>query len=222
MSIAVPRTGGHGLKTPPLDLAWPPRADYTFFVEMILSLFALGLFAQLDPVTAGMEPYVFVERQDPAHKLHVVADPKDVAQTFSPFLDVILDEPWLAEHQRYQKLRRSDYEEPRPQISTTRKRRIREGWLANGGVEVETADGAIWISGVEYELARRAEEMAAVATDGPESAQNSATIEQSGGEGLGFLSEWGMHLAIITAAAVLSALVIWITMTRGPWTPLGS
>ena len=191
-------------------------------MPLILSIAAIGLLGQVDPAAAGMKHYVFVERGDTTISLHVLVDPKYLDQTLNPFLDAILDEPWLPVNERYKKLRRSDYKEPYIDQPSLRNRRIREGWLAHGGVEVDTSEGRIWIHKEEYELAQRADEMGAAVHRGDTAAPVPARppTDDAAREPLGFWAEWRIHIGIIGGAVVLTAFVIWATMVRGPWKAL--
>lgn len=198
--------------------------DYTFFMPLVLSIVTILLLGQLDAGTAGMEPYVFVERGEEAGRLYALVEPEDLKRTVNPFIVVILDEPWLPIEQRRLNLRRSNFEDFYPEVSSTRKARIRKGWEAHGGVEVDTREGRVWVHGEEAEFARRAEEMAAAARGG-ETVVSSPAPGSAGDvarEPLGFWMEWGVHAAIIAGAALLAAVVIWATLVRGPWTALRS
>ena len=197
-------------------------ADYTFFMPLVLSIATIVLLGQFDAGAAGMEPYVFVKRGEDAGQLYVLVEPEDLEQTRNPFIVGILDEPWLPIEQRRLRLSRSDYEEPYPEASSTRKRRIDEGWEAHGGIQVDTREGKVWVHKEDADLARRAEEMAAAAR-GDESAASATAAQPAGDavqEPLGFWTEWGMHVAIIGGAVVLTAVVIWAMLVRGPWTAL--
>lgn len=191
-------------------------------MPLVLSIAAIILLGQVEPGPAGMEPYVFVERGEAAVRLYVLVELEDLERTLNPYIDAILDEPWLPIEQRRQKLRRSDYEGFFPEASSTRNRRIREGWPAHGGVEVDTPEGLIWIHKQEYELAQRADDMAAAAHGGDMAASTPAgpPVDDAAREPLGFWAEWGIHVGIIGGAAVLTALVVWATSARGPWTAL--
>ena len=198
--------------------------DYTFFMPLVLSIATILLLGQFDAGAAGMEPYVFVERGEEAGRLYVLVEPEDLKRTVNPFIVVILDEPWLPIEQRRLNLRRSDFEDFYPELSSTRKLRIDEGWKAHGGVQVDTREGRVWVHGEEAEFARRAEEMAAAARGGETvvSAPAPGSVGDAAREPLGFWMEWGVHAAIIAGAALLAAVVIWATLVRGPWTALRS
>ncbi|MDK1021189.1 MAG: hypothetical protein QGD90_06090 [Candidatus Hydrogenedentes bacterium] len=191
-------------------------------MPLILFIAAAIHLAQSQPDTTGLEHYVFVKRGEEGGRLYVLVQLEDLEDTLKPIFDAILDEPWLPVNQRYLKLHRSDYEGFYPEESSTRKSRIRKGWLAHEGVEVETSEGRIWVHKQDYELAQRAGEIAAAAY--ADEAQPTAAPPEPTQEGdaapLGFWAEWGMHIAIVTAALALSAVVIWATLVRGPWRPL--
>lgn len=191
-------------------------------MPLVLSIAITLLLGQVEPGAAGMEPYVFVERGEAAGRLYVLVQLENLKQIRNPYIDAILDEPWLPVEQRRLKLLRSDYEDFYPEVSSTRNRRIGEGWKAHGGVEVDTPEGRIWVHKEEYELAQRAEELAAAVyrDDTAASVQGAAPVEDASREPLGFWAEWGIHVAIIGGTAVLIALVIWATTVRGPWRAL--
>ncbi len=199
-------------------LVKPPPADYTFFMPLVLWIAATLLLGQVDLGVADMEPYVFVERGETARGLYALVKLEDLEQIRNPNLDVILDAPWLPIEQRRKRLRRLDYEDPYPEPSSMRNRRIREGWLAHGGVEVDTPEGRIWVQETEYELAQRAEEMAAAVHGGGTAASvpPRRPVDDAGREPLGFWAEWGIQVGILGGAIVLTALVVWATMFRGP------
>ena len=192
-------------------------------MPLILFVAAAVHLAQSQPDTTGLKPYVFIHLGEEGAQLHVLVKPKDVEATRKPIFPAILDEPWLPVNQRNLKLHRAEYkgsylEEPGP-----RKARIRKGWLAHGGVEVDTPDGRAWVHKEEYELAQRAGEIAAAAARADEAPSTVAPARPAEGEeaGLpGFWAQWWMHIAIVCGALALSALVIWATMLRGPWRPL--
>ena len=193
-------------------------------MPLVLSIVTILLLGQFDAGTAGMEPYVFVERGEEAGRLYVLVKHEAVEQSPNPFIKVILNEPWLPIEQRRRNLRRLDFEDFFPEDSGPRKLRIGKGWKAHGGVQVDTREGLVWIHKEESEFARRAEEMAAAARGG-ETVVSAPATESAGDatrEPLGFWMEWGVHAAIIAGAALLAAVVIWATLVRGPWTALRS
>jgi len=183
------------------------------------------LLGQLDAGTAAMKSYVFVERGETGARLYALVEPEDLERTRNPFIVVVLDEPWLPDNERSFQFRRSKYEDPYPEASSTRKLRIREGWDAHDGVEVDTREGRrVWIHKEEFEFAQRAEKMAAAARRDKTAVSATATqpLGDAAREPLGFWTEWGMHVAIIGGAVVLAAVVIWAALARGPWTALRS
>lgn len=196
--------------------------DYTFFMPLILIIAAAIHLGQAQPDTTGLKPYVFVARGDTTKNLHALVDPKELAQTRNPFLNVILDEPWLPWDQHKTLIRRDDYEDPYPEVSSARNRRIRAGWQENGGIEVDSAEGLIWVHKEEYDLAKRADEIAkaAYADEAQPSMAPTESAQEEDVDPLGFWAEWRMHVAIIGGAVVLTALVIWATMARGSWAVL--
>ena len=191
-------------------------------MPLILSIVATILLRQVEPGTASMEPYVFIERGEAAGRLYVLVKLEELEQIRNPLIDAILDEPWLPIEQRRRKLHRSDYKDFYLEDSSTRKGRIRKGWLAHGGVEVDTSEGRIWIHKEEYELAQRADEMGAAVHRGDTAAPVPARppTDDAAREPLGFWAEWRIHIGIIGGAVVLTAFVIWATMVRGPWKAL--
>ena len=193
-------------------------------MSLILLIASVGLLAQFDPDAPGMEPYVFFKRGEDDVRLYALVKPEDLEETRKVIINVILDEPWLPLSERHQTLRRSEYRDPYSPKPSTRARHIREGWLAYGGVEVDTPEGRVWIHGEEYELALRAERMAAEARGGDmaDPVPRGASAAGASEEGLGFWSEWGVHIILVAGAVALSALVVWFTMLRGSWTPLRS
>ncbi len=193
-------------------------------MPLVLSIVTILLLGQFDAGTAGMEPYVFVERGEEAGRLYVLVEPEALERTLNPYIKVILDEPWLPIEQRRLNLPRSDFEDFYPEVSSTRKVRIRAGWEAHGGVEVNTREGLVWVHKEEAEFARRAEDMAAAARGGQTVVSSPApgSAGEAAREPLGFWMEWGVHAAIIAGAALLAAVVIWATLVRGPWTALRS
>ncbi len=191
-------------------------------MPLILFIAAAIHLGQSQPDTTGLEHYVFVKRGEEGGRLHVLVQPKDLEDTLKPIFDAILDEPWLPLNQRYLKLHRSDYQGFYPDESSTRKSRIRKGWLAHDGVEVDTPEGRIWVHKEEHELAQRANSIAAAAY-ADEVHPTMAPPEPAEEEDAGlrrFWAEWWMHIAIVAGGLVLSTAVIWATMFRGPWTAL--
>lgn len=196
--------------------------DYTFFMPLILFVATVIHLAQSQPDTTGLEHYVFV-REDTAETLHVLLDPKDLTQTNRVFLRVVLDAPWLPWDQRRIRIRISDYNDHAPELPREHDMHIREGWQENSGIEIESADGLIWVHKEEYDLAQRAGEIAATAAHADEAPSTvapagPAEVEETGLPG--FWAQWWMHIAIVCGAVALSALVIWATMVRGPWRAL--
>ena len=191
-------------------------------MQLILFIAAAIHLGQAQPDTTGLEPYVFVESGDTSKKLYVLVDPKDLAQLDRPQLRVIVDEPWLPRDQRERRIWRNRYEGHYEQKPGPRTHRIRKGWEKNGGIEIDSAEGPIWVHKQEYELAQRAEEIAAAAyaDEAPPSTAPPEPAQEEDAAPLGFWAEWRIHVAIIGAAVVLAALVIWATMARGPWTAL--
>ena len=135
-----------------------------------------------------------------------------------PSLTVKIDEPWNGSEER--RLRSSRITSKDKESRRARERRISKGWEENGGVEVETENGTRWVHKAEYELATRAREMAGVIDAGP-SSETDRAVEAGQSESPpatdatpGFLELWGKHLAVIAAAAALSALVVWALILK--------
>jgi len=176
-----------------------------------------AVVAQSDPAAVGKEAYTFV--MNDGETLYVLVDPQEFEKTFSPFLSVSLNEPWLSLDEREQRIRRSDIQDPYPELSSTQARRIAEGWAAAGGVEVETPTGKKWVHEEEYELAQRAQSLAksAYAEERPVRAQSAIAPLEASSPSPDFFMRWGLHILIIMVTIALSAVVGWATMVRTPW-----
>lgn len=136
-------------------------------------------------------------------------------------MKVPVDEPWrrLAGEDVFITIRPSEikgerYREP----SSARRDRIRKGWEANGGVEVETPNGPGWVLKDEYELSQEARHRAGVDSlaPGDDPVENGADVlgPVSTVDPPGFLAQWGAHLGIAFAAVGLSILVVWTLIIR--------
>lgn len=90
----------------------------------------------------------------------------------------------------------------------------RKGWTEHGGIEVETAHGAMWVFAEEAELAERA---AAMARANEEAVLKTVEIGQGSGAdtvapeyaGPGFGQLWGVHIAVLTLGIGLGGLAVW-------------
>ena len=204
-----------------------PVLDYTFFMLLAYSIILASLLAQADPDIPGTMPYVFVmQAADGTTVRHyVLVDPDELAKDYKSFLTVYSDEPWLPIDKRRQSIRRDDIVEHYPDIPSSRKRRLSEGWEAHGGIEVDTPDGKKWVFQEDYDFAQRATELAKAAYSTPIRPTESPVFDQSKEEqpiSVGFWKQWWLHGAIALATIALSVGAICATMLRGPWKSLRS
>ena len=133
-------------------------------------------------------------------------------------LTIRIDEPWNGNEEL--RLPSSRIASKDPESRRARERRISDGWEKNGGIEVETETGKRWVHKAEFELAKRARDMAGITEmdERPDSGPTPDLIEPTNapdpGITLGFFELWGKHLAVIALAAALAILVVWTLMLK--------
>lgn len=91
-----------------------------------------------------------------------------------------------------------------------------QGWKANGGIRIDTSDGPMWVFEEEYNLAKRAAEMAeaneaewraALIQESPTRDRAQSSLPDDAPRPFGQL--WGAHVAVLTLGLGLSGLVVW-------------
>lgn len=194
---------------------------------MTAIVFTIGaaLLAQADADYPGLEPWVFHVKQmnGSIDEKYVLVSQSELEKTYG-WLNVTLNEPWLSSNERSDRIRHDQVVEKYAETSTTMDRRIKRGWEEHGGIFVDTAAGPAWVLEDEYELALRAEKIAeeAYASD----VVSATPVPQTGtsgepGESPGFFALWGYHIVIGFGALAGTGLIVWITMIRDRWVPLG-
>lgn len=161
----------------------------------------------------ALEPYVFILKgSDEA--VYALVDPGDLK---NGAYNVIIEEPWLRST-RVEMLRQRDVEEAYAEPPHTNSRRIKEGWKAHGGVEIETANGPQWVLQSELDLAQRSldlavEEQHVVATQAVETPiAVGEPAEQTAG-----IVQWWMHALVVVGALGASGLVVWWGFLKKDW-----
>lgn len=193
-----------------------PRTLLILKAMIACGLIALfGAFGQTVPSPSAV-PWV-LPMENTGETLHALVEESEWRK---PWMTVVLDEPWDPPAER--RIRQDDIAEDRyREPEHSRRKRIDEGWKRHGGVQVETEQGLIWVHQEVWELASRARKLAGVSNpaSAPEQdARETATVdvnetlstpETADAEAPGFFALWGTHLAIIAAAVVLLAFVVW-------------
>ena len=133
-------------------------------------------------------------------------------------LNVLLDEPWKDLKDRQKPLRRDAHQIEGRANRLLREEAIREGWLLNGGVEVETVNGSMmWVHREERDYAERASKLVAALGPSPQALDPLPPTSDSASEApsVGFFSLWGMHLLVIGLSLVVIGLIVRVLMVRG-------
>lgn len=140
---------------------------------------------------------------------------------------VEVDEPWNP--RRFEVVVESEVTEATREWRQATEQRIKKGWEAAGYVLL---DGGVPVSAAQFELAKRAREMAGV--DAPEGVDAGGDVEAeasgaeaSGAEGVvttepasgapasGFFDRWGAHIGLLLVAVLLTGLVVRMTFLSG-------
>lgn len=179
--------------------------------------------AQAPVDVASLSPYMIRVRGE-GQPLYVLVDASTLDDVH---FDAYLDEPWLGPlEERRESIQRSNVIDFAPQDPAPRRQRLKDGWEAHGGIQIDTPSGRRWVLKSEYDWAQKAVgiERAAYARPVAGEALDTTTPEAASEEAErpGFWALWGPHVGIVGGGLVLCGLVLGYAVRSRSWRAVDS
>lgn len=162
----------------------------------------------LTALTASTNDGPWVIHLDDGTRMVAYCDESDFEKDI---FTVVEDKPW-AEPVAPRTLFKKDVKGRYPVGSAELAAYYARGWQANGGIQIDTPHGKMWVFEEEYKLAQRAAQMAQAnepPAETPPPAPASAAPAAPNDAGPAFGQLWGAHIAVLTLGLGLSGLVVW-------------
>jgi hypothetical protein len=181
----------------------------------------LSILAQAGDIPVDQMPYELSMTN--GERIFAFVNPSDLnGRKFK--IPIVLDAPWLRPSERHREVVRTDIVDSQPELPALRKARLKKGWIRHKGIQIDTPDGPQWVLRSEVEWSDRAQAMAAgnvVVGQPTETAQQFPDSEQtasvSESPSPGFLSKWGIHIAVGGVALLGIGLAAWWGFFRTDW-----